>query len=425
MKKNSLFFSLLALALAVSANAFADDLKLSDIISGEGSVSATGGGQTTTISGNPSEGNFNETTTQNPSNSNQADGGVRPNTLSDISGVEPTAFSGTAFDDQNAPLDGVTVKVRSLNSDVPFEAETVTRGGKYSFDKAPAGVQVEIIVSKPGFTTRRRVEVLKKGADQNRYDFGNDGKSGQFSADYQALSDLPEVTKVSPGRNTSGANPKTNFVLTFSEPMDKSTVEDNFIIRSFSNGGEKDFDESAKTLGNILTPGSSKSSDEDGVWDSSSFDLDWNSDDTEATFTFTDQRPLPSGGDTPDYVLTFHGDNQGRSMCDQSGACRNEDFFKLTDGDFENFYKFAIQTDENPLWGDAFGDNLGPSHIAPNPTPGNPLESGLGPEIFNAPGGPGNFPGAPYDDNLLNDPAFQEQRFVELFGGKFFDPNEN
>lgn len=105
-----------------------------------------------------------------------------------------------------------------------------------------------------------------------------------FSADYTALSDLPEVTKVSPGRDSKGVTPGTNFVLTFSEPMDRDTVEDNFLIRSF-NEETLTTDDEGDTF-----------NEEDGfggdVWDDSHFDVDWNSDDTEMTLTFDEERAI-------------------------------------------------------------------------------------------------------------------------------------
>lgn len=57
MKKSVLTLAgLFVFACVFSFDAFAEDLKLSDIISGDGSVSATGGGETTTYSGNPETG---------------------------------------------------------------------------------------------------------------------------------------------------------------------------------------------------------------------------------------------------------------------------------------------------------------------------------------------------------------------------------
>ena len=66
---------------------------------------------------------------------------------SDISVVEKTTFNGKVYDDTNAPLDGVTVKAKSLNSAVVYQETTSTAGGAYAFNNAPSGVQVEITAS--------------------------------------------------------------------------------------------------------------------------------------------------------------------------------------------------------------------------------------------------------------------------------------
>jgi len=284
-----------------------------------------------------------------------------PAATSDISVIEKTTFNGKIFDDTNSPLDGVTVKVKSLNSSVPFEAETVTAGGTYAFNNAPSGVQVEILSSKAGFTTRKRVEVLKSNKqgdpNANRYDFGTDGGNATFSAAYNALSDKPEVTMVTPARNGSGVDPKTSFVLKFSEPMDKKTAEDTFTVRSF-NSRKMTVDAGnlrAGAANNTLTGNGTIATNFVGansskVWDKDAFNISWNSDDTEVTFSFKEEKLLPTDKDSnlvPDYNVAFNGFNSNdRLLKDKSGISRSEKHFKLTDGDFEESYKFSIKTDE-------------------------------------------------------------------------------
>jgi len=281
-----------------------------------------------------------------------------PSATSDISVIEKTTFNGKIFDDTQSPLDGVTVKAKSLNSSVPFEAETVTAGGTYAFNNAPSGVQVEIIASKPGFTTRKRVEVLKSNKqgdpNANRYDFGNDGSVTGFSAAYNALSDKPEVVMVTPARNGSGVDPKTSFVLKFSEPMDKKTAEDTFTVRSF-NSRKLTVDAGNTTRTNTVTGNGAVAtnflaSNSTQIWDKDAFNISWNSDDTEVTFSFKEEKLLPTDKDSnlvPDYNVAFRSFSGGdRVLKDKSGISRNEKHFKLTDGDFEESYKFAIKTDE-------------------------------------------------------------------------------
>ncbi len=293
------------------------------------------------------------TATAVPSASASATSNPLPSATSDISVVERTTFNGKAFDDTEAPLDGVTVTAKSLNSTLPFEATTTTAGGAYAFNNAPAGVQIEISASKPGFTTRRRVEVLKSNKDgdpnANKYDFGaGSGSNGTLA---NALSDKPEVVAVTPGRNASGVSPNTSFVLKFSEPMDRATVVDSFLVRAFTT-------EQLSVDNQNTVNGSNSIADPTGtsIWDKAAFNVSWNSDDSEATFTFKEERALPTDKDSdkvPDYAVTFSKGGFiitapapiNNSIKDKTGISRNSDYFKLTEGNFEQSYKFTITTD--------------------------------------------------------------------------------
>jgi hypothetical protein len=274
-----------------------------------------------------------------------------PTAQDDISVVEKTTFNGKVYDDTNAPLDGVKVTAKSLNSSVTYEVETTTAGGTYAFNNAPAGVQLEIIASRPGYTTRRRVEVLKSNKqgdpNANRYDFGTTGGSSDFGTEFNALSDRPEVTMVTPGRNASGISNTTSFVLKFSEPMDRQTVTDAFQIRAFGTNEELSVDDETTFMAGTATDGLLTTSG-DLIWDKGAFNASWNSDDTEVTMTFKEERALPSDKDTdnvPDYSVSFKAGSAG--LKDKSGISRNDKHFKLTDGRFENYYKFSISTDED------------------------------------------------------------------------------
>jgi hypothetical protein len=274
-----------------------------------------------------------------------------PPNSDDISVVEKTTFNGKVYDDTNAPLDGVKVTAKSLNSSVTYSVETTTAGGTYAFNNAPAGVQLEIIASRPGYTTRRRVEVLKSNKqgdpNANRYDFGTTGGSSDFGTEFNALSDRPEVVMVTPGRNASGISNTTSFVLKFSEPMDRQTVTDAFQIRAFGTNEELSVDDETTFMAGTATDGLLTTSG-DLIWDKGAFNASWNSDDTEVTMTFKEERALPSDKDTdnvPDYSVSFKAGSAG--LKDKSGISRNDKHFKLTDGRFENYYKFSISTDED------------------------------------------------------------------------------
>ncbi len=265
----------------------------------------------------------------------------------DISVGESTTFNGKVFDDTHAPLDGVKVSVKSLSNQVNYTQETLSAGGTYAFNNAPAGVQIEITAEKDGYTTRRRVEVLKSNKEgdpnANRYDFGTDGVTQSFGVDDNALSDKPEVIAVSPDRNGSGFDAATPFQITFSEPMDRKTVEDNFEIRAYTSEQL-----TADTDTGLTFTGSNNLNEVSGtrVWDKSAFSISWNSDDTQVTFLFRSDKKLPTdkaSDKTPEYQVSF--ERQDKNLKDKSGIGRTSDYFKLTQGKFERSYKFAINTD--------------------------------------------------------------------------------
>ncbi|PKL74654.1 MAG: hypothetical protein CVV27_19385, partial [Candidatus Melainabacteria bacterium HGW-Melainabacteria-1] len=259
--------------------------------------------------------------------------------------------SGRIFDDGNQPLDHATVRIRALNSDVPFDKSYTTVLGSYQIHHVPMGVQVEISASKAGYTSRRRVEVIRTNNSDiypNRYDFGADGGSSQFGVAYNALSDKPEVIGVIPGRNAAGIDPQSGFTLKFSEPMDQTSVLENFEIRAFTSERlTVDTRAEAKTVtgsGNIDQLTGTR------IWDQAAFSADWNAEHTQVTFSFKPDHALPTDRDSdkvPDYQVSL---NRGTGIIrDKSGIGRyqNERKFKLTDGEFERSYKFSILTDAN------------------------------------------------------------------------------
>lgn len=267
----------------------------------------------------------------------------------DISVIESTTLNGKVFDLGHAPLDGVKVVVRSLSDSTPFEADSVTVGGSYSFNAVPAGIQLEIIASKEGYASRRRVEVIKsnKTGDPrlNRYDFGTDGTAQSTGTDFNALTDSPEVIAVTPGRNESQVAASSAFKLSFSEPVDRATVERAFTLRAFKEikltadlaalGATFSGDGNPTTIGNDL------------IFDKNAFTISWNSASTEVTFAFKDDKALPTDKDSsrvPTYEMLFNS-STGRAVNDASGVSRNSLHFRLTDGSLEETVRFSLAPD--------------------------------------------------------------------------------
>ncbi|PIQ23526.1 hypothetical protein COW64_24130, partial [bacterium (Candidatus Blackallbacteria) CG18_big_fil_WC_8_21_14_2_50_49_26] len=256
----------------------------------------------------------------------------------DISVMDRTTLNGKIFDENHAPIDGATVKIRNLRV-YHDEVETYSTQGTYALNNVPSGGEIEITVSKPGYTTRKRTEVLKSNnqgdPNANRYDFGNDGINKQYSADYYALSDKPEVILSTPARNGRNIDPLTSFVLKFSEPMDRQSVEDTFSIYSFNapklsvDAGNPSRTQTLKGNANLSTnflPGNSTL-----IWDKDAFNISWNSDDTEVTFSFSKNLKLPSDRNRqnlPDYNLAFYNSSTGNhTLKDKQGNSRSDKHF--------------------------------------------------------------------------------------------------
>lgn len=279
---------------------------------------------------------------------------------SDYSVIDFTTLNGKIFDDTHAPLEGVSIFAKSLNSSIPYEGETISVAGNYVFNRVPCGTQIEIKVKKPGFATRIRTEVLKINQEgdpnANRHDFGNDGFNTTYSADYYALSDQPEVIRVTPARSGTNVAPQTSFVLGFSEPLDQKSVEDTFAVFAFNQRklsvDSANLSKPYTFNGNELISSNFLAGNSSQIWDKAAFNISWNSDDTEATFSFKEQKQLPSDRDSqrvPDYNIAFRAfDSGNRTIKDKRGISRSDNHFKLTNGDFEESLKFSIKVDEQP-----------------------------------------------------------------------------
>lgn len=261
-----------------------------------------------------------------------------------------TTFNGKVFDFEGNPLEGVKVVARSLSSSSSFERETVTKGGSYSFNNAPAGIQIEIVASLAGYASRRRVEVLKSNTDGtpqlNRYDFGTDGSPGSTGSAITALDDSPEVIKVTPGRGASGVDPGASISLSFSEAMDPESVEDTFSIRAYSNTR---FSVDKRGEGfSFVGDGKLETVSNDLIYDINAFEPSWNSDKTQLTLSFKDQGALPTdtlSSEVPDYQIVFNT-AQGRRISDADGKSRASLHFHLSDSSLEESCRFSVKPDQ-------------------------------------------------------------------------------
>ncbi|MEB3197033.1 MAG: carboxypeptidase-like regulatory domain-containing protein, partial [Candidatus Sericytochromatia bacterium] len=92
---------------------------------------------------------------------------------------EKVIVSGNVYDEKGATVDGATIIVKSLDKTAPYEFSTTTTQGSYVLNSVPEGANVEIIASKDGWTSRRRVGSFQKAATgkKNIIDFGTAGGS--------------------------------------------------------------------------------------------------------------------------------------------------------------------------------------------------------------------------------------------------------
>ncbi len=279
-------------------------------------------------------------------------------------------LQGYIFDDNAQLMEDVRVTAEFNNYSFSYYSEQKTQRGYYQFPCAAAGARVNLTAQKPGYTSRSRVEIIKANRGQpnyNRYDFGRDANpfTEDFSASYEGLSDQPEVTLVTPARNGTGLSPITDFILQFSEPMDRQSVEDAFTVRSFKNHklsvdntmnkfpSEQGFKytlngKDANT--HFGSPHFYEISNGTPIYDSSAFNFTWNADDTQVIFQFKPGLSLPTDKIpefTPHYQVAFkHFTNENRTLRDKTGVERKEKHFKLTDGDFEDAYQFQVKADQ-------------------------------------------------------------------------------
>ncbi len=84
--------------------------------------------------------------------------------------INRASSKGQIFDEQQRPLNDALVKVISLNSSIPYETQTLSVNGEYTFNNAPPGVQLAISASKAGYITQTREVVLKANHEGNPID---------------------------------------------------------------------------------------------------------------------------------------------------------------------------------------------------------------------------------------------------------------
>ncbi len=148
---------------------------------------------------------------------------------------EKTILQGKIYDEEGATIEGAEVTVKSLDTRAPYSATTASQGGNYVINNVPVGTQIEVSVTKAGWTRRTRVTSLQANVNnRNTLDFGTTGTSNadDLAGEAYFVSNYPEVVSATPGSSPVAAD-KLTYKIRFSETLDadaRTEVEDAFII---------------------------------------------------------------------------------------------------------------------------------------------------------------------------------------------------
>jgi len=226
--------------------------------------------------------------------------------------------SGTVYDENRRPLEGVSISLRSTDPQRPFSASTTTQAGVYQIVGVPTGLALEISAQRPGYTRRQRLETLSRASQID------------FAPPQYALSDRPEVQAVTSEHGSERWAPDSPLILSFSEPMNRASVLERLLIRS-RGAWNLSVNQGGPSLSSPLP-----------IWNQAAFQASWNSDDSELTLRFREQKTWPSDHQderAPSYELIFTGPIQ-----DKLGVSSQSQPFFLN-GHASQGFAFSVQPD--------------------------------------------------------------------------------
>jgi hypothetical protein len=126
-------------------------------------------------------------------------------------------------------VDAATVTVKSLDSSVPFSISVESVMGSYVLNGVPEDINLEVLVTKQGHTTRRRVHTLSRTATGKRNILNFGGKTtveDDAKGPAYFISDYPEVASVSLSEAKDGVDPAAlTFSVVLSEALDADSRE--------------------------------------------------------------------------------------------------------------------------------------------------------------------------------------------------------
>ena len=269
-----------------------------------------------------------------------------------IDNIEKTILNGKVYDISGNTVDDALITATSLDSSINWKEAQKTIGGSYVFKNAPVGVKIELRVTKSGWSTRTRTEILKPNINGdpalNVFEFGR----GFYATDEKnlyAIQDEPEIVFMgingkqatnSDADSKTNINPRTpDSVLTpnlteinpnilavelkFSEPVMKEDVENYFRILSTNNFNNK---KSAFTIDKNL----------------SSLSFNWAKDNT--SVTILNSKPVLSnysGNEAKyliDFIKPFKDKNGKQSITGKT--------FRFSENKVNDFHVFSVKNQD-------------------------------------------------------------------------------
>lgn len=134
--------------------------------------------------------------------------------------LNPVVIAGMIYDEEGAPVDDALITIKSLSGAAPYNATATSQDGSWVVNNVPEGVNVEIVASKAGWTSRRRVGSFQASSSERRsVDFGaSNGQTNPGAAYF--LSNSPEITSTEPATKAIGQDPsQLTYKLVLSEPL--------------------------------------------------------------------------------------------------------------------------------------------------------------------------------------------------------------
>ncbi len=204
------------------------------------------------------------------------------------------------FDDLGSQLNNAIVKVKSNDPLLVYEATASLENGYHVIKTIPTQKTMQVSVTAPGYTTRTRLVSLS--ALETKLDL-------EFKGDIFAISNKPEVVMTKPAYSAS-LNADGIIELTFSENMNKESVQRSFSIQSNSPDVVK------LQVGTPVPKAVSvRGIPSDSVYDIRHFDYEW---DTDRVFRLKPKYGLPIATDARFRLILSYNDGSGSA--DTGGA---------------------------------------------------------------------------------------------------------